>query len=324
MPTRNFCLFFLILSSFLIPSCSKNFDPEKLKIAVIPKATTGAFWQAVYRGSQKAAEELGVEMLWVGTEREDQRAAQISIVDAQVVNQVDGIVLAPLDGEALLKPVKAAAAKKIPVVIMDSALAGGESYYRSFVATDNQEGGRIAGKALADLLGGKGRVALLRHMEGSASTGKREQGFLEALKKYPQIQVLSSEQYGGRDPQKASENLLLRFTQKEQLELDGIFCPNLTTTYGMLQALRRARRTGQVKLIGFDSDKSLLQALKRGEIQGLIIQDPFKIGYLGVKNIVQHLKGQEIEKRTDTGVVLVTADKLQDPRYKDMLSSTVN
>ncbi len=318
-PGFRFFLFACSALALLLDCWGREPADGKFRIAVIPKATTGQFWQTVYAGAKAAAAELGVQMLWVGPEREDQRAEQISMVNTQIANRVDGIVLAPLDGEALLKPVAEAVRAKLPVVIIDSDLVGGSELYASFVATDNLAGGRLAAEQLVKLLNGSGRIALLRHMEGSASTGNREAGFLEAMNKYPDIQVVSQEQYGGREPQRAAENLLLRFTQNGILSVDGIFCPNLTTTYGMLQALRRTRLAGQVKLVGFDSDASLVQGLESGEIHGLVIQDPFNIGYLGVQTMVRHLKGEAVQKRADTGVVYVKASNLQEPAIQALL-----
>lgn len=312
----------LLLTPLLL-SCHRGPSPqgESLKIAVIPKATTGNFWQTVHAGSQKAAKDLGIKIAWLGTEREDQRAKQIAIVDSQVINGMDGIVLAPLDDQALLKPVREAVQKKIPVVIMDSALLEADEWITSFVATDNFAGGELAGKALAERLNYRGNVVMLRHQEGSASTGKREEGFLEVIKKYPDIKILSTEQYGGKDPQQAAENLLHRFLQGEKTPIHGIFCPNLTTTYGMLQALRRARLAGKIQLIGFDSDPSLIQGLQAGEIQGLVLQDPFQIGYRGVQTMVQHLRGQKVAARVDTPLTLVTEKNLKDPKVQSLLQS---
>lgn len=318
---KRLCLL-ILLAGFFVACRPQPKTPGALNIAVIPKATTGAFWQTVHRGAEQAAQDLGVNLVWVGTEREDQRAQQISIMDSQIANRIDGIVLAPLDGKALVKPVQEAVERKIPVVIMDSALEAPPELITSYVATDNKAGGSLAGEQMAKLLQGRGRVVVLRHQEGSVSTGQRETGFLETLKQYPEIQILSSEQYGGRDPQQAAENLLVRFSQKDQLEIDGVFCPNLTTTYGMLQALRRARKAGEVKLIGFDSDASLVQALQQKELHGLVLQDPYQIGYQGVTTLVSHLKGRGVPAKKDTALILATPENLKDGRIQALLTPT--
>jgi ribose transport system substrate-binding protein len=212
-----------------------------------------------------------------------------------------------------------------PVVIIDSGLKSDK--YASFVATDNQEGGRKAGEHLGKLLDGKGKVVMLRYQEGSASTMNREAGFMEAIKKYPDIEVVSSNQYGGATTEtayKASENLLAPYRKDEQLAIDGVFCPNESTTFGMLRALQDAGVQGGVKFIGFDSSEKLVEALRKGELNGLILQNPMRMGYLGVKTMVRHLRGKKVEKRIDTGVALITKDNMNEPAMRDLLSPPID
>jgi ribose transport system substrate-binding protein len=315
-----FTVFFMIG----LCSCSKqNTQNEKIVIAVIPKGTTHVFWQSVHAGAVKAAKELKIDINWVGTEREDDRQQQIALVDNQVMNQVDGIVLAPLDAVALRRPVQNAVNHNIPVIIIDSDLKDSEDIYTSFIATNNREGGRVAGRKLAGLLNNKGRVMLLRYNEGSASTENREEGFLEAIKQFPDIEVVSSEQYGGvtrASAQQTSENLILRFTNPSgKFIIDGIFTPNTSTTYGMLLALKRHNQAGRVKFVGFDAEDPVIEAMQKGEINGLIVQDPFKMGYLGVSKMMDRLHGKPVEKTIDTGVTYIEAKDLQRPEIKELV-----
>ncbi len=325
---KRTCFKSLLLAGFLLAGLCACGDPgadnpEEVTIAVIPKGTTHIFWESVHAGAIKASLELDVRVRWVGPEKEDDRQQQIAVVDNQVLNQVSGIVLAPLDARALRRPVRDAVGRDVPVIIIDSALDESEDVYTSFIATDNFQGGRIAGREMGESLGGSGRVVLLRYMEGSASTNNREQGFLEALKEFPDITVVSDEQYAGAtraQGQQASENLLIRFKDAQgSLAVDGIFCPNASSTYGMLQALRRHRLAGKVVFIGFDSDDPLIEALERGEIAGLVIQNPFRMGYMGVKAMLDHLQGRPVEKRIDTGVAFVTPENLKDPAIQEMI-----
>lgn len=321
---NNFIVILSIIFMAGIFSCNRTNQTGKKTIVVIPKGTTHVYWQSVHAGAMKAAKEMGINMVWVGTEKEDDRQQQIALVDNQVMNQVNGIVLAPLDENALRRPVKRAVDRQIPVVIIDSNLKDAEDIYTSFVATDNREGGRLAGRNLARILNKKGKVVLLRYSEGSASTENREEGFLEAIKQYPGIQVVSDEQYGGvtkASAQQASENLLLRFKdQNGELTIDGIFTPNASTTYGMLQALRRQRLTGKVTFVGFDADESLVEGLKSNDITGLVVQNPFKMGYLGVKTLMKKLQGQPVEKRIDTGVTFVEKKDLSRPGIQELIN----
>jgi ribose transport system substrate-binding protein len=226
---------------------------EKYRIAVIPKGTTHVFWKSIHAGALKAEQELkesglDVEVIWKGPLKEDDRESQIRVVEDFVTRGVTGIVLAPLDDAALRMPVKDAVSNGIPVVVIDSGLKSED--YISFVATDNYIGGRKGGERLAQILGGKGKVIMLRYQEGSASTMNREQGFLDVLEeKYPEIEVVSSNQYGGATTESAymaSESLLqpLR-TADGRLTIDGIFCPNESTAFAMLRALQDSALAGQ-------------------------------------------------------------------------------
>jgi ribose transport system substrate-binding protein len=298
-------------------------EPAKaaVTVAVIPKGTTHEFWKSVHAGAVKASRELGVTVIWKGPLKEDDRDAQISVVEDFISRKVSGIVLAPLDDAALRVPVANAVRSGIPVVIFDSDLQSQD--YVSFVATDNFKGGQLAGQELARRLGGKGKVVMLRYQEGSASTMNREKGFLDAIAVHPDIQVVSANQYGGATTEtayKASENLLAPLkTAEGGLGVDGIFCPNESTTFGMLRALQDGGLAGKVSFVGFDSSAKLVEALRRGEIHGLVLQNPLKMGYLGVKTLVAHLGGEAVEKRLDTGAVLVTKENMDQTDVAELL-----
>jgi ribose transport system substrate-binding protein len=206
----------------------------------------------------------------------------------------------------------------IPTVVIDSALASQDAV--SFVATDNEKGGAMAADRLGELLGGKGRVLVLRYQEGSASTEARERGFLERMKaQYPNVQIVSSDQYSGptRDTAKrAAENLLNRFGS----QVEGIFTPNESSTAGMLLALQDVGKAGQVRFVGFDSSEAFITAMRNKQLDGVVLQNPFEMGYQGVKTMVTHLKGGKIEARVDTGVTIVTPDNLDTDASKALLN----
>jgi ribose transport system substrate-binding protein len=290
-------------------------------IAVIPKGTSHVFWQSIHAGAAKAAQEFGVDIIWRGPLREDDRASQVAEVEGFITRGVSGIVLAPLDEAALVGPVGDAARAKIPVVIIDSGLKGSD--YISFVATDNRRGGVLAGEGLATLLPQGGKIVMLRYAEGSASTIEREEGFLETIGKHKHIEVLSANQYGGADVEgayKRGEALLHRFRRPDgSLDVDGVFTPNESTTLAMLRVLTDSGWAGKVKFIGFDASDTLVKGLSDGHIDGLVLQNPVNMGYLGVKTMVDHLQGRPIEKRIDTGVQLVTRERMNDPAVESLL-----
>lgn len=295
---------------------------KKLRIAVIPKGMNQIYWKSVHAGAVKAAEELGVEVIWKGPLKEDDRESQIKVVEDFIAGNVDGIVLAPLDNVALRTPVNNAMRSGIPVVIIDSALDG--ENYISYVATDNYAGGQKAADHMAKLLNGKGRVIVFRFLEGSASTEERVKGFLDGLKKYPGIEIASSNQRSGSTAEIAyqnSENLLATFKKPDgTLSINGIFCPNEFTTFAMLRALQDGGYAGKVKFIGFDSSEMLVNAMKKGELHGLVLQDPINMGYLGVKVMVEHIKGGKPQKRIDTGSTVATPENMNEPRVNELLN----
>src|SRR6266536_4513364 len=188
----------VVLGLLATSGCTRPGSPaatgkKKLTIAVIPKGTTHEFWKSIHAGSNKAATELSaqgsqVEVIWKGPLREDDREQQIQVVEGFTSQGVSGIVLAPLDNRALVRPVEEAKRASVPTVIIDSALAS--DAIASFVATDNRKGGMLAAERMGELLNGKGKVLLLRYQEGSASTEDREAGFIQRLKeKYPGIEL---------------------------------------------------------------------------------------------------------------------------------------
>ena len=319
---KSITLLALACSTLLI-GCNKPAKSGQLQIAVIPKGTTHIYWKSVEAGAKKAAAELDVKVTFIGPQREDDRSQQIDLVTNQAL-QNDAIVLAPLDAVALRDAAKSVAEKGKPVVIIDSSLADSASFITSYVATDNREGGRIAARRISELLSGKGKVAVLRYMQGSASTEQREEGFLEEIKKSPGIEVVSAEQFAGATASQAQDvatNLLTRLAEGDGLSIQGLFCSNQTNTYGMLQALRGKNLAGKVKFVGFDCDATFIDALKKGEMNGTILQDPVNMGYLGVKTAVAKLKGEKVEAVIDTGATLVTAENMADPKTAALIKS---
>lgn len=302
-----------------LPASSRS---AEFQIAVIPKGTTHEYWRSVQAGAVKAQRDLkaagaDVAIMWKGPLVEDDREQQIQVVENFIGRNVSAIVLAPLDSRALVAPVEEAVKAGIPVVVIDSAL--NSSMPASFVATDNRKGGQIGARRLGSLLGGKGRVVMLRYEVGSASTEEREAGFMEVMKaEFPGIELISTDQYGGATQEtafKAAQNLLNRFGTR----MDGIFAPNESTAGGALLALREQGLAGKVRFVGFDANEQLVAGLKQGDIQGLVVQDPVKMGYLGVMTAVALLRHEKVERLIDTGVGLVTLENMDDPRISALI-----
>ncbi len=291
--------------------------PEKLKIAVIPKGTTHEFWKSVQYGAAKAGEEVGVEVIWLGPLQENDREQQITVVQNFITQRVDGICLAPLDSQALVAPVREAQREGIPVVIFDSGLDDKGSYV-SYVATDNFHGGELGAERMAEILNGKGNVILLRYAQGSESTTQREEGFLAKINQYPDIRVISSDQYAGTSSE-SSLDKAQQLLNKFRGELDGIFCVNESSAEGMLGALEEAGVASELAFIGFDSSPRMVQALRDGKMKGIVLQDPVMMGYMAVKTMVDHLRGTAVPERISTGEAVGTQENMDDPQMRQLL-----
>jgi ribose transport system substrate-binding protein len=311
----------LLLAS--VTACGRGSQATSYRIGMVPKGSTHEHWKRVHAGAEKAVRELAaagvkVDVLWKAPIREDDREQQVEVVEGFISQGVNGLILAPLDSRALVRPVEEAKAAGIPTVIFDSALATTGNQV-SYVSTDNGKGGHLAGQRMGELLNGSGTVLMLRYQEGSAATEERERGFLDELKRFPGIHVVSSDQFAGptRDTAKsASENLLNRFADK----VDGIFTPNESSTAGMLLALQDIGKAGKLTFVGFDYSSTFIAPLERGELKGFVVQNPVNMGYLSVKTLVDHLRGQPVPATLDTGVSLVTLDNLHDPAVQAVIN----
>ncbi|MBN1291315.1 MAG: substrate-binding domain-containing protein [Candidatus Latescibacteria bacterium] len=310
------CAFFV---SFLSCGCdSSKKSGEKFTIAVIPMGTTHEFWKSIHAGALTAAQELGgVDIIWKGPLKEDDREEQIQIVETFIAADVDAIVLSPMDDRALIRPVREAKDFGIPTVLVNSGLQG--DYHVSYVATENYNGGVLGAEYIGKTLNGKGKLILVRVSEADATTIQREAGFLDTIKsKFPGIEILSDNQYAGVTTETAyrtCENLLNRYSKVEV-----IFTPNESSTFGCLRALQDRGLAGKIMFVGFDSTEKLIEAMKTREIQGLVIQNPFNMGYYGVKTTVAYLRNEPYEKRVDTGVLLATPENMNNPEIIKLLS----
>ena len=300
---------------------------KPLRVAFVPKGTTHEFWRTIHAGAVKAQRDLAakgvhVEVLWKGPLREDDREQQVQVVESFASQGVDGIILAPLDEKALVRPVEEAKALGVPTVIVDSALASDQIV--SFVATDNVKGGELGADELGRLMGGKGKVLLLRYQEGSASTTAREEGFLSRLRAaWPGLELVPTDQHAGATvdtAKRASENLLNRHGR----DLQGVFVVNETSTGGMLLALQDAGLAGKVMLVGFDGTDLFIEAMRAGQMHGFALQDPFGMAVRAVETMVDHLLGKPVSRRVDTPVIVVTPQNLDTPEVKELLNPPID
>ena len=303
-------------------SCRREAPPaarnaKKLTLAVIPMGTTHEFWKAIHAGALAAARELGVEIIWKGPLKEDDRNEQIQIVETLTNAGIDAIVLTPMDDKALVRPVAEAKRAGIPTVIFNSALQGGD--FVAYISTDNYKGGAVGARRIGELLKGRGKAILVRVIASVEGSTKREQGFLDTMKaEFPGVKILSDNQYSGITTETAYqtvENLISRFP-----DVEAIFTPNESSTFGCARALEDHGLAGKVFHVGFDSSKKLIEALAKRQIQGLVLQDPVQMGYRSVRTAVDHLRGRPYEKLVDTGVFLATPENMDEPAIRRLLA----
>ena len=305
------------------PSGASGKSTKELTLAVIPKSTGGEFWETVEQGANDAAKDLNVTIKWEGPLTETELAEQNKIIENMVNLGVDGMAIAPLNNRAMRKPIENVVAAGIPVVVFDSAVDG--NAHISYVATDNTAGGALAAKHLAEKLGqNRKRVFVLRYIQGPASTEQRAQGFLEAAKAAG-MEVVGdpySEDGTVAGSIKTASNSLEGLVKDGKLEVDGIFATNLYSTLGMLAALDDLRQGGiktDVVFVGFDTNPKLIEQLQKGSVNALVAQNPLRMGYLAVETLVKHLRGERVEPDVDTGVELVTSQRLNEPAIRKLV-----
>lgn len=305
----------IIIMFGLSVSCAGNHGNDELLFLVSPKALTLDFWMRVRTGAEAAGEKLGVEILWNGPALETDIAGQIAVVEDHVNMGVDAIVIAACDARALISPLQNAVDVGIPVVTIDSGIDS--DLPATFVATDNVEAARVAARNMARLIGGSGKVGLIPHIPGASTSNEREQGFLEQIEAYPDIEVahvLYSHAQAARGMM-ITEDMLAATP-----DLAGIFAANEGGTIGAASALESQGVAGKVQLIGFDSAPGAIDALNRGTVQALIVQNPWRMGYDGVVMAYKTLQGEQVPKRIDTGVTVVTTENLQSPEIQALLN----
>jgi ribose transport system substrate-binding protein len=321
-----------------LSGCGSKSD-VKYKIAVIPKGLTHQHWESVHRGAERAAADLKalgipVEIIWDGPRKESDSQEQIAIIDRLPNRGVHGMVLAPQDKKSMVDPVARTVDQKIPVVIIDSGLDEEETrknpdLFIKYVATDNYNGGKMAGAKLLEILTKEGKndmkVALFRYQPGSESTEQREKGFLDAIRaakdKGAKVTVVSDEKYAGATVDTALKEAGPWVRQLKKAGVQGVFAVNESATHGLLMALRTEAMVGStaekegeaMRLVGFDSSETLIRAVHDGDVQGLVVQDPYAMGYLAVWTLVRHLEGDDVSaggKYLGTGEHFLTKDNV--------------
>ena len=296
---------------------------QEVTIPIIVKDTTSFYWQIVLAGARQAGKDLKVNVPELGAQAETDINGQISILENAVSGKPAAIVIAPTEKSALGAPITEAA-KSVPIIGIDSS--ADSTAFTSFLTTDNVQGGRIAADGLVAAIKAatgaeKGEVALITSVPNAGSLEERKQGFIEQLAKYPDIKLVADKYADG---QAATGLNITTDLLTANPNLVGIFASNLIMAQGAGQALAENNAAGKVALIGFDSDEKLVSFLKDGTIDGLVVQDPYRMGYDGVKTALAASKGETVEKNVDTGANLITTANMDEARSQELLNPKVN
>jgi ribose transport system substrate-binding protein len=292
-------------------------------IPIIVKDTTSNYWQIVLAGARKAGKDLGIKVPELGAQSESDIDGQITILENAVSGKPAAVVISPTQFAALGKPIDEAA-KSVKIIGIDSA--ADSKAFTSFLTTDNVQGGRAAADALAEGVKQKtgkaeGDVALITSLPGVGSLDQRAQGFKEELKKYPGLKLTQDKVADGQ----ATTGLnIMTDVLTADPKLVGVFASNLIMAQGAGQAVAENKVGDKLTLIGFDSDPKLVGLLKDGSIYGLIVQDPFRMGYDGVKTALAASKGDKVPASVDTGVNVITKANMDSARSQELLNPKLN
>jgi ribose transport system substrate-binding protein len=279
---------------------------KRYTILVTPKSVGVPFWETVHLGASTAAKRFGVSIEWKGTTNETDIAGQTAIIEDYITRHVDGIVMAATSAKGMSSLVTKAQNAGIKIVTIDSGVEPNTSL--SYLATNNVKGGELLADALADQIGRQGKVALLDIVPGAASGDQRRDGFKAEIKKYPKVQLVY-EQYDNADTAKGLA--LAEDALTSHPDLAGIAVEDGPGAVGVGQALQTKNLAGKVKFVTFDFSSALDEDLRNNVAQGLVIQAPFTMGYLGVQSVIDALQGKSLQKQVDTGVTLVTKSNYQ-------------
>ncbi|EWY42028.1 ABC transporter substrate-binding protein [Skermanella stibiiresistens SB22] len=296
---------------------------QKPTIPIIVKDTTSFYWQIVLAGARQAGKDLGVTVQELGAQSEADINGQIGILENAVSSNPAAVVISPTQFAAL-GPAITESARQVKIIGIDSA-ADSKSF-TSFLTTDNVQGGRAAADAIAAAIAQKygaaeGDIALITSLPGVGSLDQRAQGFKEQLAaKYPKLKLVADRVADGQ-PTTGLNIMTDLITASPNLR--GVFASNLIMAQGAGQAIAENNLGDKIKLIGFDNDERLVSFLSEGVIAALVVQDPYRMGYDGIKTALAASKGEAVPADVDTGVNVITKANMNEKRSQELLNPKV-
>jgi ribose transport system substrate-binding protein len=295
----------------------------KPTIPVIVKDVTSPYWQAVLAGARKAGQDLGVNVIELGAQSESDVTGQISILAKAVASNPAAIVIAPAEFAALGKPIDEAA-KKVKIIGIESA--ADTKAMTSLLATDNVNAGRVAADALAVAItkssaDTEGDVVMIASMPGVPSLDQRAKGFKEVVTaKYKALDITAEKVADGKP---ATVFGIMNDLIANTGDLRGVFVSDPITAQAVSQAVVEKKTNDKINIVGVGSDEKLVKFLQDDVIAGLVVEDPFRMGYDGVKTALAASKGENVSANVDTGVTLVTKANMSSARSQELLKPKV-
>jgi ribose transport system substrate-binding protein len=305
--------------AFGVPAIAQT----KPTISVIAKDTTSPYWQAVLAGARKAGQDLGVNVIELGAQSESDVSGQISILAKAVASNPAAIVIAPAKFAALGKPIDEAA-KKVKIIGIESA--ADTKAMTSLVATDNVNAGRVAADALAVAItkssaDTEGDVVMISSMPGVPSLDQRVKGFKEVVTaKYKALDITAEKVADGKP---ATVLGIMNDLIANTGDLRGVFVSDPITAQAVSQAVVEKKTNDKINIVGVGSDEKLVKFLRDDVIAGLVVEDPFRMGYDGVKTALAASKGEQVSANIDTGATLVTKANMSSARSQELLKPKV-
>ncbi|MCT4565650.1 MAG: substrate-binding domain-containing protein [Maledivibacter sp.] len=310
--------FLIIILCLSLAACNKsavvNKNEQKRNIAFIVKMKSGDYWKTVKMGADTAAKEFNVDIDFNAPYGEEDIEGQIELVNRAIDNKADAIIVAASDYNGLVEVIEKAYDRKIPIIIIDSEV--NTEKYNSFIGTDNFDAGKKAAEILISMIGKKGNIAIMGFVKGTGNGEQREKGFSNIISQYSGINVISKE-YCLSNIERAV--ILTKKIIRENEDVDAIVALNAISSIGVAKAIDEMNLAGKVKVVTFDSTPEEIEYLEGGVIQATIIQNPFSMGYLGVKNAVKALEKKDIKKRIDTGSKVINIENMYLPENQKLL-----
>lgn len=301
---RKKFMMFLLCSILLFVLIFWMGEKQKpLKIVYVSKSSEQSidFWHSLTEGARMAAEEYDVDYTFLAPIQEKDYQRQNELIEQAIQLKPDVIVLSPADSEKTLPMAKKIKKEGIPLVLVDSVLK--EDIADCIVSTDNVKAGEELGKYMNRMGSSEMKIGIVSHVKESSTAIDREQGIRNQLKREIKVRVFGESDY-------KYSYLQTKKMLKEHPDLTAVIATNEYATLGAAHYIKDAGLSKKIRILGFDSSIKELQLLESGMIQGIVVQRPFDMGYLGVESAVQIAKGKEVEKKIDSGFSFITKDTM--------------